>query len=501
MPISATDERIAFGAEAPAVKNPAGASLVSKFLKLLCSVSFGVVLLILLGLASFFGMIIMQQNVDGFDNYFAALTPAQRLLYSNLGLFDIYHTWYYNGLLALLSINIILSSIDRFPKVWKYVTKPNVTVPVRWLQSQKQTAETTLDGSKEMAAERIADAFREAGWRRTATAEKGGKLFVMGESGLWNRFAFLAVHVGLLVVFLGGFLTSQIGSNGILPLAPGETSDLIYETVVNLDTTRQITMQLPFQVSCTDIQQKLIKKEESLSAGNTIDWITKFTITDETGTHEGFVQMNRPYDYRGYRFFQSSYTPIGRARSITIRANQSNGGTTELTIPRDGTETLPDGTKVRFMEFRGNFRIGAEDPNEDTSNYPNPGAVLQITQPGVGATPQTAYAFGPQMADIPAASKPVGGYTFQLADFEKVSQQHILSVQRDPGSTVVYVGFILLCITLVGVFFFSHRRVWAVIEDTGKGGLHILFAGNTNRNQTGFSEKFNAFTARFIGRK
>lgn len=499
MPISATDEGIAFGATAPAVKNPAGASIVSRFLKQLCSVSFGVLLLILLGLASFLGMIVMQQNVDGFENYFAALTPAQRLLYSKLDLFDIYHSWYYNGLLALLSINIILSSIDRFPKVWKYVTKPNITVPVRWLQGQNQSAAVSLEGRSDIAAERIANAFREAGWRKTAIAEKGGRIFVLAESGIWNRFAFLAVHVGLLVVFLGGFLTSQIGSNGVLPLTPGQTSDLIYETVVNLDTTNQLTKQLPFQVACTDIQQKLIRKEDSLSAGNTIDWLTRFTITDETGTHEGYVQMNNPYDYRGYRFFQSSFTPIGRARNITIRANQTNGGTAELTIPREGTETLPDGTKVRFMEFRGNFRIGPEDPNEDTSTYPNPGVVLQITQPG--ASPQTAYAFGPQMADIPAASKPVGGYTFQLTDFEKVSEQHILSVQRDPGSTVVYIGFILLCITLVGVFFFSHQRVWAVIEDTGEGGINILFAGNTNRNQTGFSEKFDAFTARFIGRK
>lgn len=497
MSIPAADEGFAFGAPAPVVKSPVGASFVSRFLKLLCSVSFGVILLILLGLASFLGMIIMQQNVDGFENYFAALTPAQRLLYQNLGLFDIYHSWYYNGLLALLSINIILSSIDRFPKVWKYISKPNVTVPIRWLQSQKQTASVLVEGQTAQMAQKIRDVFREAGWRRTAVAEKGGKTFVFAESGLWNRFAFLAVHIGLLVVFLGGFLTSQIGTSGMLPLTPGATSDLIYETVVNLNSTSQITKQLPFQVTCTDIQQKLIRKEDSLSAGNTIDWITRFTITDADGAHEAFVQMNRPYDYRGYRFFQSSFTPVGRARSITIRANPAAGGEArEITIPRDGTETLPDGTTVRFMEFRGNFSIGPEDPNEDTSSYPNPGAVLQVTQPG--STPQTAYAFGPQMVDIPAAGKVVGGYTFQLADFEKVSEQHILSVQRDPGSTVVYVGFILLCITLVGVFFFSHQRIWAVIEDAGNGKLDVLFSGTSNRNQTGFAEKFNTFMTRNV---
>jgi cytochrome c biogenesis protein len=260
-------------------------------------------------------------------------------------------------------------------------------------------------------------------------------------------------------------------------------------TVVELDKTRETTSRLPFDIACTDMQQKLIKKDESISAMNTIDWITRFTITDETGTHDAFVQMNKPFDYRGYRFFQASFTPIGRARNITVVAKPASGGEPqEINIPRDGMTALPDGTKIKFSEFRGNFRIGQDDPNEDTSAYPNPAAVLQVTQ--LDSPPQTAYAFGPKMANIPIAGKPVAGYTFQLKDFEKVADQHILSVQRDPGATVVYVGFILLFITLVAVFFFSHHRVWAAIEPGADGTSNVIFGGNTNRSVSAFDEKF-----------
>jgi cytochrome c biogenesis protein len=94
------------------------------------------------------------------------------------------------------------------------------------------------------------------------------------------------------------------------------------------------------------------------------------------------------------------------------------------------------------------------------------------------------------MANIPVAGKPVAGYTFQLKDFEKVGDQHILSVQRDPGATVVYVGFILLFITLVGVFFFSHQRVWAAIEPAADGRCNVIFGGNANRSLGAFDEKF-----------
>jgi cytochrome c biogenesis protein len=490
-----------------AIKNPAvnimvakrsQASIFARFLDLLCSVRFGVVLLILLGLACLLGMLVMQQSVDGFDRYFAELTPAQKLVYGQLDLFDIYHSWYFNALVAVLALNIILSSIDRFPKAWKYFARPTVTVPIRWLKEQKQTATLSLDGTLDEITQRVLSAMKSAGWKKTVVRERGGKTFVLGQSGVWNRLGAYAVHVGLLVILAGGFLTGQMGTTGQMPLAPGQTTNLMYDTVVNLDKAEQITKMVPFQIYCTDIQQKLIKKDGSISAMNTIDWITRFTIKDETGTHEASVQMNKPFDYRGYRFFQASFVSTGRARNITVKVTPESGEATEATIPRDGSVTLDDGTRLKFTEFRGDFTIGREDPDEDTSNYPNPGAVMQVTKPG--SPPLTAYAFGSQMADMPVAKKPIAGYTYQLVDFEKVGDQHILSVQRDPGATVVYVGFGLLFLTLVAVFFFSHQRVWAAIEPSDDKAAMVTFGGNTNRSANAFDEKFKKFIGSFGSR-
>jgi cytochrome c biogenesis protein len=195
--------------------------------------------------------------------------------------------------------------------------------------------------------------------------------------------------------------------------------------------------------------------------------------------------MNRPFDYRGYRFFQASFVAVGRARKIDLRLTPENGGAAQdITIPRGGTVNLADGTLVRFVDFRGNFSLGKENPDEDTSSYPNPGAVLQVTPPG-GGTTQTAYAFNEKMANIPAAQKSVAGYTFRLTGFEKVPDQHVLSVQRDPGAGVVYVGFIILTLTLIAVFFFSHQRVWAMIETLA------------DNQPTGFRRKIQSLYQRF----
>jgi cytochrome c biogenesis protein len=472
-------------------KAKAGESYLSRFLSLLCSVRLGVVLLVLLGLSCLIGMLLMQENVEGFANYYNSLTPAQQLVYGKLGFFDIYHSWYFNTILAFLSLNIILASIDRFPKTWA-AAKPKESVPVRWLRDQKQTDSFDLRGERDEVVNKIARALKKAGLRKISVTEKNNRTFVFAESGVWNRFCYLAVHVALLTIFLGGFLTTQLGHTGSMPLMPGQTSNQISETTFNLDQMQEVTKQIPFEITCTDIRQKLIKDDGSIAVSNTIDWLTYFKIKDGNETHEAFVQMNRPFDYRGYRFFQASFTSIGRARNITVRLTPAGGGETRtVTIPRNGTANLADGMQVKFAEFRGNFSIGKENLNEDTSNYPNPGAILQVVPPGGNA--QTAYAFGPQMANIPVAKNPVAGYTYQLVDFEKVADRHILSVQRDPGANVVYVGFVLLFLTLVAVFFFSHRRVWAVVEETSENNCGVVLGGNANRNQNAFDEKFRRF--------
>lgn len=465
-------------------------SFFVRTLRFASSVKVGVALLIVLGAACMAGMLIMQQNVEGFANYFATLTPAQKLVYGRLGLFNVYHVWWFNALLAALSLNIVLSTIDRFPKVWRYYAKPALAVPTRWLRDQPHSASLVVSGDTDAIVNSVSEAMASHGYRTRKVSEKNGRKYVFAESGKWNRLMFVVVHVGLLMIFAGGFMTAQLGNTGSLPLAPGQSSDLIYDTAYQLDQVQEVTKQLPFEVTFTDIQQKLIRDDGSLSPANTIDWMTWFKIKDETGEHDAFVQMNRPYDYRGYRFFQSSFTPMARARTITLVATPASGGEPQtITIPRNGTAELADGTKLIFKDFQGTYTGSRQDPNEDPGSYNNPAAVLEVV-PREGVM-QQAIAFTAKAGDIPITKKAVNGYTFKLTDFEKVGESHVLSVQRDPGANVVYAGFALLTLSLFGTFAFAHRRVWAAVEAGPDGTHELLLAGNTNRNPNGFQEKFD----------
>lgn len=489
-----TDVRVAKApteAEAP--------SFVTRALNLLSSVRFGVIMLVLLAAASMAGMLIMQQDVEGFDKYYAELTPASRVVLGALGFFNIYHVWYFNVILLVLSLNIILASIDRFPGAWTYIAK-KLDASAHWLRGQEQSASIRMTAaSREEVVEKISKAFRSVGMKATVT-EKKGKMFVFGESGALNRLGAYAVHVALLTIFFGGFMTAQFGRNGNMGLEPGITSSEMRERVVNLDQFSQNVYQLPFEVECTDIQQKLIRKEGRITADNTLDWLTYIKIKDpDYGEREALVHLNAPYDYRGYRLFQASFDPTGMARQVTLRVTPAAGGEPEdVNIQRNGSATLKDGTRVVLKDFSANFTVGGNNTDIGEGEFNNPAAILTVTTPG--GQPVVARAFTPEMAErAPFAKQPVAGYTWRLIDFEKSPRAHILAIQKDPGSTVVYIGFTLLALTLSYVFFFSHQRAWAVVEEKGAGEFEVVAGGNTNRNHLGFGDRFKRFVAAIGG--
>jgi cytochrome c biogenesis protein ResB len=213
------------------------------------------------------------------------------------------------------------------------------------------------------------------------------------------------------------------------------------------------------------------------------------------------VHLNNVGDYRGYRFFQSQFLPIGNARVITISFEPVNGGQPiSVKIARNGTVDVPGIGSVRFVGFYPDFELTGEGFTTISRDYNKPVAQLEVTGPDGKRSP--ALAFGPEAAeqylDKAVAGEKAGaenkllvsGHKVLLKDFEKVSTTHTLTIQYDPGRTPVYIGFTLLVLALCGVFFFSHQRMWAVIEPSGNGSK-VYFGGNTNRNRPAFEGRFN----------
>lgn len=349
------------------------------------------------------------------------------------------------------------------------------------------------------------------GWVRVS--EEGNRITVFSQRHTLNRLGAYAVHVALLTIFTGGFITSRYKIDGPMEIRPGKTSNVFESSEISIEGVRRSQAVLPFQIFCTDLEQQLIRPEGGLDASNTIDWLSYIRIIDKERNvqQDMLVHLNNVGDYRGYRFFQSQFQPLGNARQITITVEPINGsGTTAspITIKRDSSAEVPGIGTVKYVNFFPDFDVNASGPTTVSRDYNNPAAQLEIT--GVNGKRTMAFAFNPQLADqyLKKANDKLGeggenpllvsGNKIILRDFEKVALTHTLTISYDPGRTPVYIGFTLLLCALSSVFFFSHQRIWAVIEPNGKGSK-IYFGGNTNRNKPAFEGRFNSLVQSITG--
>jgi len=459
------------------------------------------------------GMVIMQQEVEGFEQYYISLTPAEKLMGGYLGLFDVYHSWYFNALLLFLSLNIILASIDHFPEAWSYLVQPKLTATKDWLMNRREHAAYAMHSGEDEAIEKIKQVFQANGYKprvssfstkEYATDENGVRDFdrliersgtvVFGERGTYNRLGAYVVHVALLTLFLGHFVALQTGFSADLRMIPGQKTNQIQMIQYNLDKKDRFNVQVPFTMECADIQQRLIDAQGNIETTNTMDWRTEMKIDDPAyGTSIAEISLNRPVTYRGYRFFQAQTIPVGNARTIDLQLTPQNGGDiVQVTIPRNGSTKLADGTNIEFAEFQPDFSFGSDGkPDTRTGEYNNPVAVLNVTPPAGDRT--RVFAFAQKLPDNAPVAAPKLGYKWHLASFEKAPLAHILSIKYDPyrASFIAwYIGGFGLVGALAFVFFLPHKRVWALVEHGENGAAKVVLAGEANRNQIAFGDKF-----------
>jgi cytochrome c biogenesis protein len=462
--------------------------ILNRALDFISSVRFGVTMLIVLVIFSMIGMLVVQQNVGGFDSYYSSLMPAQKIVYGYLGFFDIYHSWYFNLLLLILSLNIVLASIDHFPTAWKYISEPKTETTKAWLKHQKLASVI----ERPISTEKVVESFKKQGLK-TLVTEKNGRVHVFGQSGALNRIGAYIVHVFLLTLFLGHFTALQTGFDADVRFEPSQTTNQIQLIQFNLDNLKnpdtdiqeRFSVQLPFTMFCTDIQQKLIDPKGSIEINNTLDWRTQIKIDDPSyGEITADISLNKPFNYRGYRFFQASAITEGKAREMKLELSPADGSQPILVnLMRNGTANLPDGTKIEYENFWSDFVVGQQQ--SASNQFKNAAVKLKVTKDG---ETKAAYAFANKLPDNVPIGAAVFGYKFKLTEFEKVPMAHVLSIKYDPfhASFIAwYIGGFGLIGALIFVFFVSHRRVWALVDET-----ETIIGGNTNRNHQGFEDSF-----------
>lgn len=96
-------------------------SFFSVLINFLSSLKLTIPLLILLAALSVIGTLITQNASEA--EYLRRYSKETYYIFKGLGLFNMYHSWWFIGVLILLAINLIACSWKRLPGVWQQVRK------------------------------------------------------------------------------------------------------------------------------------------------------------------------------------------------------------------------------------------------------------------------------------------------------------------------------------------------------------------------------------------
>lgn len=135
-----------------------------------------------------------------------------------------------------------------------------------------------------------------------------------------RRASAVCLHLSLVVILAGAFLTYISGERGMIHLRQGDDVSM-YFVKKGADGTEE--RRLPYSIRLDSFS---VSYHEGTMAAS--DYGSAFTITDGQSTAHGAVSMNNIYSYRGVRFYQSSFDEDMKGSILAINRDPWGIGVT-----------------------------------------------------------------------------------------------------------------------------------------------------------------------------
>jgi len=433
---------------------------MNKIWKFFSSVQLTVVVLLTLAGTSVIGTLI-PQNENPVD-YIQAYGEFGFKLFSVLGLFDMYHAWWFLLLLLTLTVNIIVCSVERFPAAWKIVSsrKRGFNAGRFRKMANHQTVTTTRSpGELQPVVEKtISSHFKKL---QIESTDSGFLLFA--EKRRWSRLGVYVVHTSIVLLLLGSIIGSIYGFEGFVNIPEGETVDTIQLRNANR------MHKLDFSIRCDDFDVSFYEN------GAPREYRSDLTLLEGgKSVYAKSIVVNDPVRYRGINIFQSSYGQVP-SETITLGFTSKETGMTY-------TEKMRPGQSFEIPENLGTLTLqGLNREAAFKGHSIGPAYVATLTGQGDHAE----QIFLP--VRFPSFDRMRKGDVFIAVTEQEEKYYTGLQVTRDPGVWVVYTGFMLMLAGCFITFFMSHQQLMVAVE-RAKGETRIGVSGTANKNKLGMDD-------------
>jgi len=426
------------------------------------SVKLTVALLLSLASVSIIGTLVPQNQKMAM--YVISYGESASRLFSFLGIFDMYHSWWFQLLILLMAINLTVCSTDRLSGTWKIVfSRKGFFNKERFRKHSSRIEFDDARSPEKLKADFAPIVSKGFGFFKAEQLETG--FLLLAEKRRWARLGVYVVHLSVLILLAGALTGSILGFEGYANIPEGGETDVI--RIMNSEKTRK----LDFAVRCDDFDVSFYK------TGAPKEFRSKLAVVENGKTSlSKEIVVNDPLRHKGINFFQSSYGRIP-SNEIGISFTMAGSGMVYTKDVRMGEPVeIPEGmgtfTAIRFVNshnFRGH-NIGS--------------AYIGVLKPKNGKKPVDVIL-------------PVSFPSFDRMRRDKiviaVSHEHKLyytglQVTSDPGVPVVYIGFVMMIIGFYISFFMYHQQVFVEIKKAGRKSS-VTVAGISGKNMLGMRSR------------
>lgn len=442
------------------------------------SIRLTVVVLLSLAVLSIIGTLIPQnQNpADDFHHYGAFVYN----LLSILDIFDMYHAWWFQCLILILAVNIIVCSIDRLRSTWSiiFVRSPQFNLGV--FRQRKSRCEFQHNGDFGTLAPLIRKQVAASFCRGDEVVVDEG-FALTAEKGRWTRLGVYAVHLSVVVLLIGALAGSIFGFEGYAEIIEGQRTDVVQLS----GSVRQIT--LPFVIQCDDFEVKFYKgsrRPEEFRSSLSI-------IENDRMVLQKDIRVNDPLRYRGINIFQSNYGQTG-ASTANVDPSKPLRSNLELNFRSAASgmiysETTSLGQTLELPEGLGTFKLERYEPAAEYKGSPVGPSLVGTLTPKNGPPESVLLPLNYPGFDIMRR----GTVLVTVANIAPTRTPQFytgLRITKDPGAWVVYIGFVLMIAGCAVTFFMSHQRLVVEVQP-GADGIRVMVSGTANKNKIGFQQK------------
>ncbi len=464
------------------------------------------VLLLLVGLGAVAGSLVPQVGVA--DARIAATFrdhPLRARIFDQLGLFDVYGSWWFTLLYTLLLVSLVACIVPRTRAfVRNALAKP---APARDLGAMRHYAEVVVPVPPERAISGARRALRRRLFRVRAP---GDGRALAADKGLAREGGSLLFHWAILLLLAGVAWGKGTGFSGQAVIVEGETW-----TEAHASYDGQIREGRYFGEHHSGVQVRVDDFEASYRmTGQPRDFVTRATLFDQDGRllDRVEIRVNHPAEAEGVRFYQFGY---GWAPVIRVeREGEAIFDGPVVCEQRD----VPDGVSPLQVPWRCVVKLASLRPQVGIAFelWPDSRGLLSLLETGQVMPMIVAYApvmtweayEGDLRAELvqsastldTTAMRRIGsgvlgaGETADLGrgitvSFLELRRYTVLTVARDRGMRIVLLAAILMLIGLLPALSSTRRKVWVSAEPDGAGAV-LKVGGFALQRGSRFEEEF-----------